>query len=107
MSDTPKGVIEKINEKLAANPEVSAKIDAIFQFVIHGDDGGEWWFDLTKTPPETGEGNNENALCTVTMASDDFIAMVNKDADPMKLFMSGKLKIGGDISAAMKLQNLF
>lgn len=107
MSDTPKGVIEKINEKLAANPEVSGKIGAIFQFIINGDDGGEWWFDLTKTPPETGEGNNENAACTVTMASDDFIAMVNKEADPMKLFMSGKLKIGGDISAAMKLQNLF
>ncbi|MBN2515031.1 MAG: SCP2 sterol-binding domain-containing protein [Deltaproteobacteria bacterium] len=107
MGDTPKGVIEKIKEKLAANPEVSGKIDAIFQFVIHGDDGGEWWFDLTKAPPETGEGNNENAVCTVTMASDDFVAMVNREAEPMKLFMSGKLKIGGDISAAMKLQNLF
>lgn len=107
MSDTPKGVIEKIKEKIASDPEISSKVNAIFQFVLHGDDGGEWWFDLTKTPPLTGEGNNENATCTITMESTDFIAMINRDANPMMLFMSGKLKIGGDISAAMKLQNLF
>ncbi len=107
MSETPGVIIEKIREKLVANPGISEKVNTIYQFVINGDGGGDWWFDLTKNPPETGEGTNEKAECTVTMDAVDFVAMINKDANPVELFMSGKLKIGGDVSAAMKLQNLF
>ena len=107
MSETPVVIIEKIRKKLAANPGISEKINTIYQFVINGDGGGNWWFDLTKTPHETGEGTNEKAECTVTMDAVDFVAMINRDANPVQLFMSGKLKIGGDVSAAMKLQNLF
>ena len=88
-----------------ATENISEKINAIFQFVLKGDGGGEWWFDLTKNSPETGEGMNDDAACTITMDAGDFVAMLNKDANPMKLFMSGKLKIDGDISTAMKLQN--
>lgn len=107
MSVTARDMIEKIKGKLDATGGLSEKIHTIYQFVLNGDGGGEWWFDLTKTSPETGEGINENAACTIIMDAGDFVAMLNKNANPMKLFMSGKLKIDGDISAAMKLQNLF
>ena len=107
MSVTARDMIEKIRGRLDATEGVSEKINTIYQFVLNGDGGGEWWFDLTKTSPETGEGINESAACTIIMDADDFVAMLNKDANPMKLFMSGKLKIDGDISAAMKLQNFF
>lgn len=107
MSVTARDMIEKIKGRLDATEGVSEKINTIFQFVLNGNGGGEWWFDLTKNNPETGEGINDNAACTITMDAADFVAMLNKDASPMKLFMSGKLKIDGDISAAMKLQNFF
>ena len=51
--------------------------------------------------------NNGDADCTVNLTMDDFQALVNGELNPMSAFMSGKLKIDGDMSVAMKLQNLF
>jgi putative sterol carrier protein len=107
MSETVKDIVEKISKKLTANPGISQGINTVCQFVINGDGGGNWCFDLTRNPPETFDGTNEKAVCTITMDAPDFIAMINKGANPVQLFMSGKLKIDGDISTAMKLQGIF
>jgi len=106
MSETARGKITEITQRLSNHPDVSEKVNTIYQFVLNGEGGGEWWFDLTKVPVETGEGINDDAACTITIDASDFVALVNKDANPVKLFMSGKLKIGGDISAAMKIQSI-
>jgi putative sterol carrier protein len=106
-SVTAKDMIGKIKEKMNATEGLTEKVNTVFQFVLNGDGGGEWWFDLTGASPESGEGRHGNPACTITMNANDFVAMLNKDASAMKLFMSGKLKIDGDISAAMKLQNFF
>ncbi|MEM1120608.1 MAG: SCP2 sterol-binding domain-containing protein [Bacteroidota bacterium] len=60
------------------------------------------------------DGNNGNAVstedkeadCTVSVDKDDFIALNNGDLNPMMAFMSGKIKVDGDMSVAMKLQSL-
>lgn len=50
---------------------------------------------------------DRNADCTISIARDDFLAMADGKLDPQIAFMSGKLKISGDMSVAMGLQNLF
>lgn len=60
------------------------------------------------------DGNNGNAVstddkdadCTISVDKDDFIALSNGDLNPMMAFMSGKIKVDGDMSVAMKLQSL-
>ena len=47
-------------------------------------------------------GNGE-ADCTITMSPDDFEALVAGELDPTSAYMSGKMKIAGDMSAAMAL----
>lgn len=51
---------------------------------------------------------NENAPadCTVTVSKDDLEAMAKGELDPTTAFMTGKLKIAGDMSVAMALQPL-
>jgi putative sterol carrier protein len=51
---------------------------------------------------------NENTLadCTVIVSRDDLVAMTKGDLDPTTAFMTGKLKINGDMSVAMALQPL-
>jgi hypothetical protein len=44
--------------------------------------------------------------CTLELSDEDFMAMVSGKANPMKLFSSGKLKIGGDLMASQKLDFL-
>lgn len=47
------------------------------------------------------------AACTVKVGLEDFGQMLARKANPMTLFMAGRIKIEGDMSVAMKLGNLF
>jgi putative sterol carrier protein len=40
------------------------------------------------------------------MDADDFEAMSTGDLNPMMAFMSGKIKVDGDLNAVMKFQSL-
>lgn len=48
----------------------------------------------------------EKADATLTMASDDFVALTKGQLNPMTAFMSGKIKVAGDMGLVMKLQSL-
>lgn len=69
-----------------------------------GDDG-VIFIDATKVPNEVSNDNNE-ATCTVGVTMGDFESMLSGDLAATTAFMSGKLKIDGDMGIAMKLQNL-
>ena len=49
---------------------------------------------------------NENTPgdCTIIVAKDDLVAMTRGELDPTTAFMTGKLKINGDMAVAMALQ---
>ncbi|GHA88929.1 sterol-binding protein [Algimonas arctica] len=49
----------------------------------------------------------KDADCTISVDKADFIALAEGNLDPMMAFMSGKLKVAGDMSVAMGLQNIF
>lgn len=60
----------------------------------------------------TGEANvvstgNADADCTVNVSMADFQSLVNGQLNPMSAFMSGKIRVDGDMGVAMKLQSLF
>jgi putative sterol carrier protein len=53
------------------------------------------------------EGAVGKAACTLEMTDADFMAMCRGEADPMKLFTSGKLKIEGDVMKSQLIEKLF
>jgi putative sterol carrier protein len=57
---------------------------------------------------DCGAVTNENAPadCTITVSKSDLEDMAQGRLDPTMAFMSGKLKIAGDMSVAMKLAPL-
>ena len=48
----------------------------------------------------------EETDCTVDVALDDLLAMLDGTLNPMTAFMSGKIKVKGDMSVAMKLPTI-
>lgn len=47
------------------------------------------------------------ADCTIGITAEDLHALLKGELNPMSAFMSGKIKVQGDMSVAMKLQTLF
>ena len=57
--------------------------------------------------PETGEVTEDDveADCTITTDMETFKGMYDKSVSPQAAFMTGKVKIAGDMGIAMKLQS--
>ncbi len=102
---TLKEVFEGMKEKVAQPPEMQG-ISAVYQFVLEGEDGGNYYIAFSNGAGEIKEGTAENPSITITMASSDFKDLVAGNLNAMSAFMSGKLKIKGDMMLAMKLQSL-
>lgn len=104
---TPKEIFEqKIPKKLTEKADAAAAIDAIYEFNITGDGGGTWTLDLSGDKREVKEGSSGNANCTVTMDAGDFSDMIEGSLNPQMAFMTGKLKVAGDMGLALKLGGL-
>ena len=94
--------ITAIEDHVARNPELVAKVGKVFVFKLTDPDSA-WTIDLTTPPGTVTEGVTGKATCTLEMSDADFMAMATGQADAMKLFSSGKLKISGDVMASQKL----
>ncbi len=101
---TPRELFENtLTEKMKNNPDQAKSINAIYQFVLTGDNGGNWVVDLTQEGGHIYEGTAATSNCTVTTDAETFVKIATgKMAAPMA-FMTGKLKIKGDMNLATKL----
>jgi putative sterol carrier protein len=102
-----KDVFEKhIPARFQAKPDVIQKINAIYQFNITGPGGGTWSVDCTQPGGRIQAGAATSPKCTVAAVDDDFLAIVNGKLNAQMAFMSGKLRIQGDMGLALKLQQI-
>jgi NAD(P)-dependent dehydrogenase (short-subunit alcohol dehydrogenase family)/putative sterol carrier protein len=89
------------------SPEIIEKTGAIYQFEVLGDEAGTWHLDLKNLPGKAGRGPSETTPdATLTMDSKDFFNMLSGQLKPANAFLSGKLKINGDMRKAMKMEKL-
>jgi putative sterol carrier protein len=82
-------------------------VNAVFQWEITGDGGGAWQIIVNDGKCEVIEGFHPNPSVSMKMDVETYLAMANKQLNPMQAFMTGKLKVSGNIMLAQKLQQLF
>ena len=75
-----------------------------YLFDIEG--AGQWLVAVQDGAVSVTEGAGE-ADTTITTSEESFMAIVRGEQNPTTAYMTGKLKIKGDMGAAMKLQKLF
>lgn len=103
---TPTEVFTEINQRLENDPSKAQGLNAAYAFDLSGDDGGQYHVVLKDGKGEAGPGAPENPNITISMKSDDFVELATGKLDGTMAFMSGKLKIKGDMGLAMKLQSV-
>lgn len=106
-TDENESETDKIFRTMSANvtEDVKNEINAVMSFVISGNN---WCVDAHSTRP-LKITREEAASPNVTFITDEatFIKMAKGEVKAASAFMSGKLKVKGDLSIAMKAEKIF
>jgi putative sterol carrier protein len=83
----------------------TAGMNNTYAFDIAG--AGQWRVAVEDGRVSVTEGPAPDADCTITSSAENFERIVAGELNPTSAYMTGKLKVKGDMGAAMKLQKLF
>jgi putative sterol carrier protein len=84
--------------------EKTAGMNNSYVFDVEG--AGQWKVDVRDGAVSVTEGGGD-ADATISASEENFRKMVAGEMNPTTAYMTGKLKIKGDMGAALKLQKLF
>ncbi|MGA9192960.1 MAG: SCP2 sterol-binding domain-containing protein [Anaerolineales bacterium] len=91
----------------AFQPEKAEGVEAVVQYHLTGDQGGDWVVRIGGGACQVEEGNAEAPNLTLTAEASDYLAIITGKLNAMGAFAEGKLKLKGDLPLAMKLMNFF
>ncbi len=102
MADTVKEFFEQLPSRV--DPARTSGMRNSYVFDVQ--DVGQWTVRVDDGAVDVTEGAGD-ADCTISASQETFEKLVAGEQNPTTAYMTGKLKIKGDIGAAMKLQKLF
>jgi putative sterol carrier protein len=95
------------NHEKAFKPEAAEGVDAVIQYHLTGDGGGDWIITIKEGKCSVAPGTAENPKMTLTAEANDFRDVLLGKVNGMQYFMMGKLRLAGDLNLAMKLTSFF
>ena len=102
---TVKEVFDGMAGKFRADKAVG--VNATIQYDITGDQGGTWHAVVKDGKCTVSTGAAPTSNLTLTMSSQDWLDMIAGKLSGQMAFMSGKLKLKGDMGLAMKIAGMF
>ena len=88
-------------------PEKAQGVDAVIQFSLSGDGGGDWFVTIKDGSLKVDSGKAESSKLTIAAAAQDMLDIFTGKLNAMAAFSGGKLKLSGDLGLSMKLMNFF
>jgi putative sterol carrier protein len=98
----PREFFETLESRI--DPSRAKGMTASYKFNIDG--AGSWNVDVDDGKVTVTEDGGD-ADTTITASAETFTKIANGEQNPTAAYMSGKLKVNGDMGQAMKLQKLF
>jgi putative sterol carrier protein len=91
----------------AFRTKMAGEDNLVFQFHITGDQTGEWNVCVENGQCVVNQGVHDAPTVSLTMKDKNWLAMASGELSGAKAFMTGKLKLKGDLMAAQKLGTYF
>lgn len=85
----------------------AAGMNAVILFDLSGEGGGQWNVTIADGTCAVAQGVVDSPKSTVRMDAGDYHDMIVGKLNPMMAFMSGKVKVEGDLNTVMKFQQIF
>ena len=102
MAQSAREFFETLESRI--DPARAADLNNSYLFDIDG--AGTWRVDVHGGHVSVTEGAAD-ADCTISATEDTFARIASGEQNATTAYMTGKLKIKGDMGAAMKLQKIF
>ncbi|MGH2653020.1 MAG: SCP2 sterol-binding domain-containing protein [Actinomycetota bacterium] len=100
-------VTEALNNSDAFKQSAGSQTAKIQQVVETPEGEKRYFFKLENGQAEVGTGDLEGAEATVSQDYDTAVALSKNELSGTAAYMSGKLKLQGDLMKMMQLQGLF
>jgi putative sterol carrier protein len=99
--------VQEFFETLPSRADTSktAGMNNSYAFDIEG--AGQWTVKVIDGNVSVHEGLEDGADCTISASQEIFGKIIAGEQNPTSAYMTGKLKLKGDMGAAMRLQKLF
>lgn len=104
MAETLKEYFNHLSHQL--DPAKVAGMKATYQFVATGARGGHWFVKIANGGATVAEGSDPSPSITLTAAAEDWLDIINGNMNGQTAFLTGKMKIQGDVTLAMKLESI-
>jgi putative sterol carrier protein len=88
-------------------PERAGRADAVVQFKLSGEGGGNWYVTIRDRTCTVVEGVTDAANATVQTDAADYVALATGRLGSMKAFMTGRVKASGDVSLLQRMDRWF
>lgn len=96
-----------VGMKAQFRPDKATGVNKTIQFNFTGREAGTWTADVRNGTFDYHEGAATNPDTTVTVDSDDWLKILRGELNGTMAFMSGKLKVAGDMGVMLAFQNWF
>jgi putative sterol carrier protein len=93
-------------DSLASRADASRTAGMTNSYLFDIEGAGKWTVNVNDGKISVTEGGEE-ADAVITTSQATFEEIVSGEQNPTSAYMTGKLKVKGDMGAAMKLQKLF
>jgi putative sterol carrier protein len=105
MPKTPDDVFNAMPE--AFKPEKAGSVEMVLQFDLSGDHGGNWVVEIGNGECKTRSGTANKPVTKIHTSDADFMALFNRDLNAVAAYMSGRVRVEGDVVAIMNLLSFF
>ena len=103
MAETVREFFERL-DGTTLDPAKAGSLTSTYRFDIA--EAGSWRVWVEEGTVRVAEDGG-SADCTISTAEDTFLKLRSGEQNPMTAYMTGKVKVDGDMGAAMKLRALF
>lgn len=88
-------------------PDKAGQTEMNLQFDISGDDGGKWVVEITGGECRTRKGTVTKPKATIKTSDADMMALFYHELNAVAAYMSGRVRVDGDVVAIMNLLSFF
>lgn len=101
--------VEELMDRMpkAFKPEAAEGVDAVIQYHLDGEEGGDWVVSIQDQQCTVEKGTTVDPTMTLMADAEDYKDVILGNLDPMAAFMQQKVRLKGNLNLALGLTKYF